>query len=454
MRRDIAAAYAMTGARIVGLLAITAVVYRQAGKDQFGLLFLVLTTIGILEYASLGLSPAMIHFAAKARAGRPDALDSSVDLLPVDSSILQYESLAADSSPGVARVYAHGFRLGVFSAILAAMGLVVLEWLMGSHAMFGGRAARVLVGGIGAGTVLRLLAEAPGAILQTTGRIAADNLLQGGAEIVWAVGSITAMLIGYHWDWSVGGAFVLASALLLAARLILARRAVPAGPGGRTAIDWRFACQLLGFGLLVVAAQLADYLYAPTDLILIDRLIGRGSVADYAPGVQVDSALLLLVAAVASVLLPRTALVHARGNAAAARRYYVRGTLATAGLLMVAAGSAIAFAPMAFRIWLGDPMPATVAILPLMLINTVIGGSGAVGRSVLLATGKVRAFTVSVLVAGAINVVTAYVFVVYAHMGLRGIVFGTIVAVVARCVLWMPWYILRSLPSGNQESPA
>jgi O-antigen/teichoic acid export membrane protein len=233
--------------------------------------------------------------------------------------------------------------------------------------------------------------------------------------------------------------------MLLAARMMLAQRAIPAGAGRGIAVDWRFASQLLGFGLLVVAAQLADYLYAPTDLILIDRLIGRSAVADYAPGVQVDSALLLIVAAVAGVLLPRTALAHARGDPAAARRYYVRGTLATAGLLAVAALVAMAAAPLAFRLWLGDAMPATVAILPLMLVNTVIGGSGAVGRSVLLAIGKVRAFTASVLIAGVVNVVTAYIFVVYAHMGLRGIVCGTIVAVVGRCVVWMPWYVLRSL---------
>jgi hypothetical protein len=30
-------------------------------------------------------------------------------------------------------------------------------------------------------------------------------------------------------------------------------------------------------------------------------------------------------------------------------------------------------------------------------------------------------------------------------LGLRGIVLGTIVAVCARCLLWMPWYVLRRL---------
>ena len=308
--------------------------------------------------------------------------------------------------------------------------------------MIGGTAARVLVGGIGAGTVLRLLAEAPGAMLQTTGRIATDNLVQAGAEIVWAIGAIAGLGFGCRWDGSVGCAYLAASGLLLAARLILVRRSIPAS-AGRVAIDLAFTSRLLGFGLLVVAAQLADYLYAPTDLILIDRLLGRAAVADYAPGVQVDSALLLIVAAVASVLLPRTALAHARGDPRTSFKYYIRGTLATGVLLALAAGIAIAVVPLGFRLWLGDSMPVTVTLLPLMLINTVIGGSGAVGRSVLLAIGKVRAFTASVLCAGAVNIIAAYLLVKYGHMGLRGIVLGTIIAVVGRCVLWMPWYVWR-----------
>ena len=80
-----------------------------------------------------------------------------------------------------------------------------------------------------------------------------------------------------------------------------------------------------------------------------------------------------------------------------------------------------------------------------MLIHTVIGGSSAVGRSILLGMGKVKPFTIAVLIAGVSNVLLSYIFVHYLHLGLKGIVFGTIVAVVGRCGIWMPWYILRQL---------
>ena len=68
-----------------------------------------------------------------------------------------------------------------------------------------------------------------------------------------------------------------------------------------------------------------------------------------------------------------------------------------------------------------------------------------VGRSVLLAAGKFTPFAISVLVAGTMNVFFSYIFVKYFHLGLQGIIYGTIIAVVTRCLLWMPWYVMRSL---------
>jgi len=63
-------------------------------------------------------------------------------------------------------------------------------------------------------------------------------------------------------------------------------------------------------------------------------------------------------------------------------------------------------APLILRIWLGAD-PGTTIILPLVLIHTVIGGSSTTGRAILLAMGKFKPFTASVLIAGAVNVVAS-----------------------------------------------
>ncbi len=424
--------------RIGAWLAISAVVYRWAGKSAFALLSLVQATVGILEYTSLGLGPAMIHLAARARV-RTDSRRSGEPAL--DSSQKSSTSAGDIDLPSV---YVNGFLVALIGAWLAAAALAA--WLVLAAPGDPGGQTRTLVGLIGGGTIIRLVSDAPAAILQTAGRIAMDNALLAGAEIVWAVGSIAGIVRGRSWDASVGISFMAAAAGLLALRLLLAQRFESTRlDNARQLVSIAIIRRLLAFGLLVVAAQAADYLYAPTDCILITWLLGRSVVADYSPAIQVDGGLLLLASGVAAVLLPRTAVAHATGDPGTARRYYIRGTLATVLLLAAAAPAAWWLAPYFFRIWLHDPMPATQAILPLVLIHTVLGGSSTVGRSVLLAIGKTRAVAASALIGGVINVAASYALARYTHLGLTGIVLGTLIAVTARCVIWMPWYVLKSL---------
>ena len=98
-------------------------------------------------------------------------------------------------------------------------------------------------------------------------------------------------------------------------------------------------------------------------------------------------------------------------------------------------------------------MPLTREILPLVLIHTAVGGSAAVGRSILLAIGKAKPFTIAALVTGGCNVLLAYVFVTHFHLGLRGIVYATIIIVVARAGIWMPWYVLKTLRKLEPAGP-
>ena len=122
---------------------------------------------------------------------------------------------------------------------------------------------------------------------------------------------------------------------------------------------------------------------------LIVNLMDPEKLGIYSPAVQIDGGLLLLVTAVAAVLLPRTALVHAEGHIHHAALLHPRHTGHHGGADR-GGDYRRAGVPLVFKVWLGDPSPDTCHILRLMLIHTVIGGSGAVGRSILLATGKVQ----------------------------------------------------------------
>jgi O-antigen/teichoic acid export membrane protein len=244
---------------------------------------------------------------------------------------------------------------------------------------------------------------------------------------------------------AVGTAYVISGFGLLFARVVQASRILPRGMDPLQLEPWAQAGTLLAAGSFIALAQLADFLYAPTDYILINRLISPGTVAYYAPAVQIDAGLFVVVGALAAVLLPKAALAHTSGDVATLRTYYVRGTLLSAALLVAASLAVYFLSPWIFRLWLGNPMPQTQAILPLVLIHTVVGGSAGVGRSILLGMGKVKPFAAAALVAGVANVVLSFVFVKYFALGLNGIVYGTLAAVIGRCVLWQPWFVLRTL---------
>jgi O-antigen/teichoic acid export membrane protein len=449
IRRDIASAYLAAGARVVSWVVVSAFVYRRSGPGAFALLALVRGTLGLLNYATVGLAPAMIHFLPK--RSRPSeqlaaTLVDGADPPPIDYA--PAEATALRESPDA--LYCNGVALAWTAAVIACGMLAGYEaWFKHRHGTMSGVAPSILplfLTTMGMGTILRLASDPASALLQVRGKLAGDNVLLGGAELAWMGFTIAggATLV------AVGIGFLAAAAALLLSRSWWAFRLSGVLLPTKHPIHLAVVRALLGFGAIVTLAQVADFLYAPTDYILIDRLLRPIDIAAYAPAVQIDGGLLLLAMALASVVLPRAALAHAANDRAALRRYYLRGTFASAALLASAATLIWLISSVLLRIWLGNSMPATLAeetraILPLVLVNSVIGGSSAVGRSILLGAGRVRALAIAALASGAANVVCSYSFVRMGGAGLRGIVLGTSVALIGRCLLWMPWYVLKTL---------
>ena len=308
---------------------------------------------------------------------------------------------------------------------------------------------------MGAGTVLRLAGDAPGAVLQIRGNIALDNHLISVGEIVWvALFLLLGWARGSYGIIEAAGAYAASGLSPLLCRSAAAARLIRLLLPDRGAVSAAAIRSLLAAGAMITLAELADYLYAPIDYVLINRYLDPvKDAASYAPAVLIASALLLVVGGLASALLPRAAVAHATGDRAAVRRYYVRGTMVSTAMMIVASLGTWLTLPWLLRVWLRNPMPGTVRIMPLMLVAAVLGGSGAVGRSILLGVGKVWPFTASVLLAGVANVIYSFVFVRFCGLGLEGIILGTVVATAGRFALWMPWYVLRTLGHETMAPP-
>lgn len=464
MRRDILSAYAASIARVLSWVIVSALVYRRS-PEAFAMLALVRGTIGVLNYAALGLLPAMIQaFALRPQSETIQAIHLPAPVAsagePITLSYLTPQTSQHRSQLNhIQSIYATGQLIAVMTAIAGT--LITIYWAAHLDLIYRippgvtRLDTTVLIAAMGGGIVLRWLSDPAGAVLQTQNRIALDNWILVAIEIVWVL--LTALFRVSDDTFFSAPLEAVAISFLLSGGLLLSLRSYigcPKLPVSVFQVNGRFFLPLLSTGLLITLAQLADYLYSPTDYLLINHLLTPLDLTHYAPAVQIDSGLLLLVTALGSVLLPKTALAHAAGDRKVVRAYYVRGSLASAALLLAASLLIYFTAPFIFQLWFGDPMPGTVAILPLVLLNTIIGGSSAVGRAILIGIGKAKPFTISVLIAGVTNVIFSFVFVRYCGLGLNGIILGTIVAVVARCGIWMPSYVLKELRSSEPRTSA
>lgn len=478
-------------ARVVTWAGVSAYVYRTFGAAEFGLLALIRSTVGFMSYTSLGLGPAMVQALGQAR-GRETAA-STEPTVPADAvasaqsitsggSIPSSDALTpltsatpvrpADEVPVAAQPLPSPDTLGYAPADLErrewekrtppteeqkvyASGATLVGWLAVAACLL------AVLGGMGLGPILppywtstavataivlalslavRVASEASSAALQIRGQLAVDNyILAGGELLVLAVVVVfqPASLVQVVLPWLV------ASLLIGIARAAMQRMYAPDLTENAYARQWPIARRLLGVGLLITVTQAADFLYAPSASLIVYWLLGPLEVAAYATAVQVDAALLLVVAGVASALYPRAAIAHGTGDLARVRAIYIKGTLVSAGLLTAAALVVWLLADPLFTLWLSTPQHASLAILPWVLVHTVVGGSSGIGRNVLLAMGRAGPLMVSALIGGLANVALGALLAGPAGLGLRGVVLATIIVVTARCTLWMPWYILR-----------
>jgi O-antigen/teichoic acid export membrane protein len=406
---------------VASWILVYGTLYRRTGATAAALLALVRWTLGLLNYASAGLAPAILHYAAKST---PQHTEPNTHRFPLRS------------------IFTTGVTLSWSGALIGGLALTLWCLTQGQS-----RQIAPLVALFGAGMLIDVAADAWGAIIQSQSKIRTDYQCQTSLEITWAVLATLGLFQHAHlnlsWQTIVGGSYLLAAIASAIPRALIATKLIP--PLDPNASRESITRPLLAFGILVVLSQIAEFLYAPTDFLLIRWLIDLDTVAIYAPAVQIDVGIWLLIGGLSTALLPLSAKQFSQRNFQQLRKYYLQGTAITLILLLIASALAWLAAPAIFKLWLGDKMRGTQKILPLVLISTVIGGSAAPARSILLATGHVKPFTLSVLIAGIGNVILSYTFVVHAHLGLKGIILGTIIVVIVRCALWMPWYTLRSL---------
>ena len=425
MSRPLVTAYAASLARVGSWIIVLGLVFRtsgDAGSTNLGLLALARSSVGLLGYASLGILPVLVRLLA--RAGKDEAAAGRV-----------YTTSAA--------------LVGTATAVcsLLLIGYVAIARHVPSMPLSAPTASAVFVG-VGIATLVRSASDVFGSVVLAANRIVADNVCQIAAEISFVLATVLLTPLLKNPPVSAAFGFLTSAAVLMASRGGLASFTRPMR---MATFDRQFVWPILLLCGAVLAGQMADWLYAPLNQLLIGWRLGKETVSAYAVAIQIDSGLLLLVGGLAAVLLPTAAIAFHEGRVEELRRRFILGWSASLMLLLAASIFIFLLAAPLLQAWFNDPMQDTRDILPWVLIHTTIGGTAGVGRAVLLAIGRVKAYTISAIIGGVANGAMAYVLLTFTHLGLRGVVLATIVTVAVRCGLWMPWYTLRCL---RQPTPS
>src|SRR4051794_2229462 len=106
MRRDIVSAYGVTVARIASWVIVSSFVYRFIGRDEFAVVALVRGTLGVLNYVTLGLAPAVINAIANAKAEPARQISGSGGVLDYASARPPAERVIVASASVIAIITA------------------------------------------------------------------------------------------------------------------------------------------------------------------------------------------------------------------------------------------------------------------------------------------------------------------------------------------------------------
>lgn len=432
IKLDLVSAFAAAGAKGLAYAVVFSMLLAGGTRAADGAMFSVIRlTLGLLNYATLGIAPAFIRQFASAPNGSQGQTQSDRDRLYASA---QYPS----------------FGIGLLTLVAICFYALFFRNLHNVPEEVWTRApwAALMVG---LAMLVRLMSDVPGGYLQATGRITLDNLLLMGGDILWVI--IAWILIRTGSTPLIGAsvAFCLAYTVLSISRFTTAAMAGAPIFAPLSQVNRPSARQMLAFGAILTISQLSDFLYAPTDSILINWYLTPKHTNDYTIAIQLDGGMLLITAAIFNVLYPRAAHAVALRDAHLLRRYYIRGTILTTAMLIVASAALIWVAPYLLPLWLGTDAPGARDILPLVLLSTIIGGSSAPCRAILLAAGKASMFAWSAVAVAVLNVIISYILVRYTRLELVGVVIGTLVAITLRCVFFLPWYTMQTLREIAQQ---
>lgn len=208
-------------------------------------------------------------------------------------------------------------------------------------------------------------------------------------------------------------------------------------------VRWQDCQQLFALGGWSSVIGLASNLYERTDQILINLLIGPAGNTIYAIAVQLGGALNRLVTSFTSVLLPTAARVAASGSVTDKQQLIVRSTRYVLILALPCAVGVALFRREIIELWLGKGFEAVIIILPLTILLMLCRIPIFVTWPYLTAANRLQLPAIAIFCDGIVNVFLSIAYVKIFHLGLVGIVLGTLSTNLIRFVFFQIPFVAR-----------
>jgi O-antigen/teichoic acid export membrane protein len=381
---------------IVGVIA-TPTIIRGFGDERFGLLTLVWMVIGYLSLFDLGLGRAVTKLAAERLAG------------PARSELREF-------------VWTAWFLMAALGVIFALLPLFWIDQIV-SHGI------KTSVGiQKEASTSLRILLVSVPALVLMTG-------FRGFLEAAQRFGLVNAVRIPFglctylvplavlHFTTNLAVVVAGLAAVRILATIAYALMCIPIlGPDAYPTRPTRTAAlRLVSFGAWLTVSNIIGPIMVTFDRFVVGGLISVAMVTYYATPFQIASQLLIVPAAVATVLFPAfaTAYMHDRERVA---RIFSTGMKVVFFVIYPVAIVCIAFAPEILRFWIGGRFPA-ISTNPMrwILAGIVFNGMAQLPFALIQSAGRSD-------VTGKIHIVElpvylASLFFVAARYGIDGVAF-------------------------------
>ena len=360
---------------------------------------LVTSAAGVLQFLNLGLNISLMRFVS--------ALHSRGNQAELQTYVGNAYFLAAVGNGTIAVLL---FGVGLW-------GQPLLDIAPDQAALF-----RDLMLILGIATLLNGLLNVPRGIL--------EGLQRFDLRTLFDLGMITGPLWGlcavWLWDFDLRGFMVVNQSSALCGGLLswgFARRLLPGIKHGPS-LNKQAMRKTISFNLFQAGNQVADMLFHTTDKIVLQRVLGTASVADYAIVEKPTRLSESLLSQPMSALIPASSRAYAQEDAELIRKLFERGTQIYVWLVLPPLVTLWALMPHLLRLWVGNDFVHLAGAARLFLLIPLIGAPFRVFGHMMTSKGRVREQVSVKLTYAPVNVIVSVVLA--RRLGIIGVILPSV----------------------------